>query len=185
MSRSGFGGKTASSISSTSVGKQNVADRASGANKVIRAIAGAELAIWLDADFISGADEDDEQTTWLKRDGDGASPTADSGKKPLYKGAGFNGRPAVLFDATNDSFKWANGGLIDTNMAANTLIAVNVSATADTTKMLFEMGTGYNTGPRALAMYYQGANKFVTGMGATVDFDEWSTRCRGRSRIWK
>lgn len=172
MSRSGFGGKTAKSISSTSVGKQNVADRAGGADKVVRAVSGADLAVWLDADHISGVSEGAALSTWLKKDGDGGSPTADSGKRPLYKGTGFNGRPAVLFDATNDSFKWANGALIDANMAANTLIAVNTSAVADSTKMLFEMGTGYNQGPRALAMYYQGANKFVTGMGATQDFDE-------------
>ena len=82
----------------------------------------------------------------------------------------------MLFDATNDSFKWGTGdsgdGIIATDMAANTLIAVNTSAVKDSTKMLFEMGAGYNQGPRALAMYYQGANKFVTGMGATQDFDE-------------
>ena len=54
MSRSGFGGKTAKSISSTSVGKQNVADRAGGADKVVRAVSGADLAVWLDADHISG-----------------------------------------------------------------------------------------------------------------------------------
>ena len=172
---SGFGAKTASSISSTSMGKQTAADRGNGADSVVRAISGADLAIWLDADDIVGVAEDGELSTWVKKDGDGANPTADSGKRPLYKGAGFNGRPAVLFDATNDSFKWANGGLISTDMAANTLIAVNTSATAGTTKMLFEMGTGYNTGPRALAMYYQGANKFVTGIGATQDFDEETT----------
>ena len=172
---SGFGAKTASSISSTSMGKQTAADRGNGADSVVRAISGADLAIWLDADDIVGVAEDGELSTLVKNDGDGANPTADSGKRPLYKGAGFNGRPAVLFDASNDSFKWASGGLISTDMAANTLIAVNVSAVADTTKMLFEMGAGYNQGPRALAMYYQGANKFVTGMGATQDFDEETT----------
>ena len=175
--RSGFGAKTASSISSTSMGKQTVADRGNGADSVVRAISGADLAIWLDADDIVGVAEGAELTTWLKKDGDGASPTADSGKRPLYKGAGFNGRPAVLFDATNDSFKWGTGdsgdGLISADMAANTLIAVNTSAVADTDKMIFEMGTGYNQGSRSLAMYYQGfANRFVTGMGSTDDFDE-------------
>ena len=173
MLRSGFGARTAKSLGSASAGKQNVADRAKGADNVVRAVSGIDLAIWLDAEDLTGTFGEAAQiTTWPKKAGSGASPTADSGKRPLFDGDGFNKRPAVLFDASNDSIKWAAAGLIGTNMAANTLIAVNISATAGSTKMLFEMGTGYNQGSRSLAMYYQGANKFVTGMGATTDFDE-------------
>ena len=175
--RSGFGAKTAKSIAATSAGKQNVADRGKGADSVVRAVSGAELAIWLDADEITGTAEGGELTTWLKKDGDGASPIADETKRPTYRGAGYNSRPAVLFDATNDSFKWGTGtsgnGIIAADMAANTIIAVNISAVASTDKMIFEMGTGYNQGSRSLAMYYQGfANRFVTGMGSADDFDE-------------
>tara|TARA_Y100001963_G_scaffold114499_1_gene158767 strand:+ start:817 stop:1674 length:858 start_codon:yes stop_codon:yes gene_type:complete len=53
--RSGFGGKTASSISSTSMGKQTVADRAGGKHSIVRAIGGADILTWIDATNISDA----------------------------------------------------------------------------------------------------------------------------------
>ena len=58
MLRSGFGGKQGS-ISSRSVGKQTLVDRAGSKHSLIRAIAGNDLLTWIDAQRTSntlGAD---------------------------------------------------------------------------------------------------------------------------------
>ena len=55
MLRSGFGARTAKSLSSTTAGKQNIADRAGGKHSLIRAIAGADILTWIDTTNITDA----------------------------------------------------------------------------------------------------------------------------------
>ena len=173
MLRSGFGARTAKALSSTiGAGKQNIADRSVGADAVVRAIGGEDIATWLDAESIVIFHGDGEAiSSWTAKVGNSTATQSTSGKRPTLDVDGFNGRPAVKFDNSNDVLHWAAGGLIDANIPANTLIAVNTTANDGGNAMLFEMGTAYQNDDN-LAQYYNGVNKFVSGMGAASGTDE-------------
>ena len=183
MLRSGFGASTAKSFSSTiGAGKQNIADRSVGADNAIRSICGEDIATWLDAghlERVMGVTDAAAVDQWPAKEGVSTATQSTSGKRPVMDVDGFNNRPAVLFDSSNDVLHWAAGGLIDTNIAANTLIAVNSSANDGGNAMLFEMGASYQSDDN-LGQYYNGSNKFVSGMGAASGTDEdegTSTSC--------
>ena len=144
--RSGFGGKTASSISSTSMGKQNVADRAKGGDGLIRAIAGSDLASWLDADDISVADGANV-TAWTAKEGNGPSQNASTPRPPDFLIDGINGRPAVNFAATNECLQWATGDLNSSDIPAVTVASTSRSTVAgNDSGIVFELGTtNYHT----------------------------------------
>ena len=144
--RSGFGGKTASSISSTSMGKQSVADRAKGGDSLIRAIAGSDLASWLDADDISVADGANV-TAWAAKEGNGPSQNASTPRPPDFLIDGINGRPAVNFAATNECLQWAAGGLNASAQPATTIASTTRSSVAgNNSGIIFELGTtNYHT----------------------------------------
>ena len=144
--RSGFGGKTASSISSTSMGKQTVADRAKGGDSLIRAVAGSDLASWLDADDISVADGANV-TAWTAKEGNGPSQNASTPRPPDFLLDGINGRPAVNFAATNECLQWAAEGLSESDVPAVTVASTNRSSVAGTDSgIVFELGTSnYHT----------------------------------------
>lgn len=62
----------------------------------------AGLKMWLDASHIDSGDGV-ALTTWADRSGLGNSPTQATGSlKPLYRAAGLNGQPAVVFDGADD-----------------------------------------------------------------------------------
>jgi hypothetical protein len=180
MLRSGFGGGSAKSISSTSAGKQNIADRGKGANSVVRSISGADLASWLDASYLFDADAATIQT-WTAREGTSPAATA-AGKRPAMDIDGYSSRPAIKFDSTRKDFLfWAAEGLTSADTPANTIISVNTTANDGASAILFEMGADYSAA-QSLAQYYNGVNKFVTGMGTNAgggtDKDEGtSTSC--------
>ncbi len=141
MSRSGFGGKTAKSVSSTSIGKQNVVDRSAGGDSLIRAIGGSEVATWLDADDISVADGANV-TAWTAKEGNGPSQNASTPRPPDFLLDGINGKPAVNFTATGECLQWAAG---DLNAAAEAAVTVastsRSSVTGNDTGIIFELGT--------------------------------------------
>ena len=146
MKRSGFGGKTAKSVSSTSMGKQTVADRAKGGDGLIRAIAGSDLASWLDADDISVADGANV-TAWAAKEGNGPSQNASTPRPPDFLLDGINGRPAVNFAATNECLQWAAEGLSASDVPAVTVASTSRSSVVGTNSgIVFELGTSnYHT----------------------------------------
>ena len=177
--RSGFGGRTASSLNSTSGGKQGVSDRGSGADSVIRSVSGADLATWLDSDHLDRAVNVAHSTkisSWTAKEGNSTATESDAEKRPTFTATGFNGRPAVNFitDAgasdKNDVLQWTNGQnatpLIVSDAPANTIISVTVTANDGGNAMIFEMGADVYAA-QALAQYYNGSNKFINAMGAT------------------
>lgn len=121
--RGGFGGK-GGSISSRSIGKQDVSDRASNSENLIRSIAGGDLALWLDANDITGIAEAGQISSWTAKHGNNA-PQSNSDYQPTYRGSGFNGRPSVRFDGTDDHFQYSAAGIQSTNQMENTIISVS------------------------------------------------------------
>ena len=175
MLRSGFGGKTAKSISSTSAGKQNLADRGKGADSVIRAIAGSDIGAWLDADDIDVADGA-AISAWLAKEGNGTDTQGTSGKRPTLDVDGLNSRRAVKFDNSNDCLTWGGGNLFASAMAANTVASVSTSANA--TAIILELGDTNYYQKDGLAHGYltvaPTANRFWSGMGEEAGAeDSW------------
>ena len=146
MSRSGFGGKTAKSVSSTSLGKQNVVDRCAGGDSLIRAIGGSGVAAWLDADDITVADGANV-TAWAAKEGEGPSQNASTPRPPDFLIDGINGRPAVNFTATGECLQWAAGDLNSSDIPAVTVASTSRSTvTGNDSGIVFELGTtNYHT----------------------------------------
>ena len=166
MLRTGFGAKTAKSLSSTGGGKQNIPDRGKGADGVIRAIAGDDMAVWIDADDITGLADAAKVTSWTAKEGTApAQPT--SGKQPTYRMTGFNSRPSVRFDgSTENALSWSAGLVSAAAQMANTIAAVNYTAADGATSMLFEMDTYYQNWLN-IGIYYNGTDKVVAGLGTS------------------
>ena len=177
MLRSGFGARTAKSLSSTSAGKQNVADRGSGADSVIRAIAGSDLAVWLDADDITGVATGATLSAWTAKEGDGPAQST-SGKRPNYQPAGLNNRPAVQFDSSRKDFLyWVNGGLNASDQPENTIILVSNSAANDEWQVVFELGNpDYWQNNDGLGQWYSNTNLYYHNIGDGDDSYEYSTK---------
>ena len=166
MLRSGFGAKTAKSISSTSAGKQNVADRGKGADSVVRSIAGDDMAVWIDADDITGLADAAKVASWTAKEGNSPVQSLDA-KRPTYRATGFNNRPSVRFDgSTANALSWAAGDVAASAQMANTIAAVNYTTADSTTSMLFEMDTYYQNWLN-IGIYYNGSDKVVAGLGTS------------------
>ena len=180
MLRSGFGARTAKSNSSTSAGRQTVADRGKGADSVIRAIAGTDMAIWLDADDITGVATGATLSTWAAKAGNPPLQGA-TGKQPNYQASGFNDRPAVQFDAGRiDTFQWPPGvtgvGINASNMRTNTVASVTIRTTSGLDAQLFELGATYWNNTDGLAQGYASFNSLSTLLGNGADSYESSTK---------
>lgn len=143
--KSGFGGR-GGSLSSRSVGRQQIFDRAGGPDSLIRAIGGTDIATWLDADDITVADGANV-TTWTAKQGNGPSQNASTPRPPDYVIDGINGRPAVNFAATNECLQWAAEGLSESDIPAVTVASTNRSSVTGTDSgIVFELGTSnYHT----------------------------------------
>tara|TARA_R110002020_G_scaffold125984_5_gene283607 strand:- start:2788 stop:3639 length:852 start_codon:yes stop_codon:yes gene_type:complete len=166
MLRTGFGAKTAKTVSSTAAGKQNLADRGLGSDGVIRSISGEDLAVWLDASDITGLADAAKVTSWTAKEGI-APAQPSSGKQPTYRVAGFNSRPSVRFDgSTENALSWSAGLVSDVAQMANTIVAVNYTAADGATSMLFEMDAYYQNWLN-IGMYYNGSDKLVAGLGTS------------------
>lgn len=64
------------------------------------------LTLWFAADRLTGFNDGDAVTTWPDLSGNGYDVTqATAANKPLYKTGIFKGRPALLFDGSNDYFE--------------------------------------------------------------------------------
>ncbi len=172
--RSGFGGKTASSISSTSTGKQTVADRAKGGDSLLRAIAGSDLLSWLDADDISVADGANV-TAWTAKEGNGPSQNASTPRPPDFLLDAINGRPAVNFAATNECLQWAAEGLSESDIPAVTVASTSRSSVAGTDSgIIFELGTAnYHTVAGLIMAYSSNGGgtdrRMLIGIGGAGD----------------
>ena len=139
--RGGFGGK-GGSISSRSIGKQDVSDRASNSENLIRSIAGGDLALWLDANDITGIAEAGQISSWTAKHGNNA-PQSNSDYQPTYRGSGFNGRPSVRFDGTDDHFQYSTAGIQSTNQMENTIISVSRHNDATSGGVVLELGAAF------------------------------------------
>jgi len=176
MLSSGFGARTAKSLSSTSAGRQTISDRGSGADSVIRAIAGSDIGTWLDADDIDVADGT-ALASWTAKEGNAPVQTDDfTPKQPTLDVNGLNGRPAVKFDNSNDCLTWGGGNLFASAMAANTVASVSTSANA--TAIILELGDTNYYQKDGLAHGYltvaPTANRFWSGMGEEAGAeDSW------------
>ena len=63
------------------------------------------LTLWFAADKLTGFNDGDAVTTWPDLSGNGYDVTqGTSGSRPLYKTNIFKGKPALLFDGTDDFF---------------------------------------------------------------------------------
>jgi len=153
IQRSGFGAKTAKSTSSTSAGKQSVADRGIGADSVIRSIAGTDTAVWLDIAELDGLADGEKVEEWPAKVGIGPTQTTDVNKKPLYKVAGFNNRPSVLFDNSDDCLVWAANEINGAGTSATTIASVSNSASTGANSVIFEVGAAYWAGQYAAQFY--------------------------------
>ena len=61
------------------------------------------LTVWLKADAITGKSDGDAMSSWTDSSGNGNHAVQATGaNQPLYKTGIVNGKPAVLFDDTND-----------------------------------------------------------------------------------
>ena len=176
MLRTGFGAKTAKSLSSTGGGKQNVSDRGCGADGVIRSIAGSDMAVWLDADDIVAA-TGGLLSTWTAKAGT-APAQSTSGKQPNYQPAGLNNRPAVQFDSSRKDFLyWVGGGLNASDEPENTVILVSNSAANDEWQVIFELGNpDYWNNNDGLGQWYSNTNLYYHNIGDGADSYEYSTK---------
>jgi hypothetical protein len=142
----GMGGR-GGAISSRSTGKQDVSDRASNSDKVIRAIGGPHIATWLDSVFIQETDGGGiahlaAVPKWEAKGGNSTGTQGTSAKRPTLDAFGINGRAAVKFDASNDCLVWANGGLISTAQAAATVASTSRSSVSgNDSGIIFELGS--------------------------------------------
>ena len=176
MLRTGFGAKTAKSLSSTGGGKQSVSDRGKGADSVIRAIAGSDIGAWLDADDIDVADGA-AISAWSAKEGNGTDTQGTSGKRPTLDVDGLNSRPAVKFDNSNDCLTWGGGNLFASAGAANTVASVSTSANVPS--IILELGnTNYYQKDGLVHGYLSSSpnnNRFWSGMGEEAGSeDSWT-----------
>ena len=177
MLRSGFGARTAKSIASTSAGRQTISDRGKGANSVIRAIAGNDMAVWLDADDIAAA-TGEKLGTWTAKIGTGPDQSV-SNNQPYYQPGGFNNRPAVQFDDDPITFLyWTNGALNASNHASNTIASVSMKTGSEGGgSAIFELGNpNYWNNTDGITAWYLTSSAIYHGLGDGDDsFEENST----------
>ena len=170
---SGFGGKQGT-LSSRSIGRQSVADRCGSADSLIRAIGGAEIATWLDADDITVADGANV-TTWTAKQGNSPSQNSGTPRPPDYVVDGINGKPAVNFAATNECLQWAAEGLNASDIPAVTVASTNRSSVAGTDSgIVFELGTAnYHTVAGLIMAYSSNGGgvdrRMLIGIGGSGD----------------
>ena len=166
IQRSGFGAKTAKSIGSTSAGRQNVADRGKGADSVIRSIAGADTAVWLDADDVAASDGD-ALASWSAKLGT-APAQSTAAKKPTFKATGFNNRPSVLFasasNAVHDCLAWTANQINGSSTEVCTIASVGNTSQTGKNSVIFEAGAAYWAGQYA-AQFYNTTEDAVSAEG--------------------
>tara|TARA_R110000851_G_scaffold146805_1_gene286600 strand:- start:1370 stop:2194 length:825 start_codon:yes stop_codon:yes gene_type:complete len=163
MLRTGFGAKTAKSLSSTGGGKQNVSDRGSGADGVIRSIAGVDMAVWIDIADVTGFADGDKVAEWSAKVGTGPAQS-DVNKKPLYKDNGFNNRPSLFFDNSNDCLTWGSNQINAAGTSATTIVSVSNTSSTGANSVIFEVGGAYWAGQYA-AQFYNTSEDAVSAEG--------------------
>ena len=178
MLRVGFGARTANSLSTTSAGKQSISDRGKGANSVIRAIAGTDMAVWLDADdIVTGSGE--KLGTWTAKFGTGPDQSV-SNNQPYYQPSGFNNRPGVQFDDDPINFLyWTNGALNATNHASNTVAHVTYHTGSEVEgggAAIFELGNpNYWQSQDGITAWYLTSSAVYHALGNGSDTFEENT----------
>lgn len=177
MLRSGFGARTAKSLSSTSAGRQTISDRGKGADSVVRSIAGDDMAVWIDADDITGVATDGLLSTWTAKEGNGPDQSVGT-KQPNYQPTGLNNRPAVQFDSSRKDFLyWEGGDLNASDQPENTVILVSNSAANDEWQVVFELGNpDYWNNNDGLGQWYSNTNLYYHNIGDGSDSYEYSTK---------
>lgn len=93
------------------------------------------LALWADADAITGLSNADPVTTWEDQSGNGNDlAQSTSAAKPTYRTNVVNGKPVVRFDGTDDTMVTA--AFASELAQPNTIIAVALFATTATTNRM-------------------------------------------------
>jgi len=118
---------------------------------------GSPMGHW-SADTITGLEDGDPVGTWPDQSGNGNDLTqATAAKKPLYKVNIQNGKPAVLFDGSDDNMSGSG-----THAQPNTFFSVIKLETAVTSKVLTDGVDSRNTllttgGAKNIALYAETA----------------------------
>ena len=167
--RGGFGGK-GGSISSRTIGKQDVCDRASNSENLIRHIAGDDLMVWLDANDIVALNDGDGIQTWPAKYGN-EPVQSDSLLRPTYKTSSFNGYSCVNFTGT-DIMKWgAPNYLYNGTTSESTILSVtqtNVSGSGQRTILEFSSAWWSSDG---VIQSYGTSNRLNAGVGSQEESD--------------
>lgn len=121
------------------------------------------LTLWFAADRLTGFNDGDAVTTWPDLSGNGYDVTqATAANKPLYKTGIFKGRPALLFDGSDDYFENTTVNPFAADSARTLFIATRI-LNADTTVgfMCFRLA---NPGVWFGHYLFSGSNIFFANM---------------------
>lgn len=128
------------------------------------------LTLWFAADHLTGFNDGDAVTTWPDQSGNGYDVTqGTAGSRPLYKTNIFKGKPALLFDGTDDYFANTTSNPF-TAGAARTVFGVLKSNT-DTNWALLQCRTSTTYWGYSSALYsgtYMYFGDGVNGSGNTT-----------------
>lgn len=127
---------------------------AGGANFNPAQISG--LVAWFAARQETGLNDGDAVSTWTDRSGNGRNATQSGTKRPLYKTNIINGKPALLFDNSDDCLQTAAIDLTGTN--GITLYAVVSGITAGALAMIAETSATAATNSGAFNLFRQADN---------------------------
>ena len=85
------------------------------------------LMMWLDANALSLSDND-PVSSWTDRSGNSKHAVQDTvGMQPLYKTNIINGKPAIVFDGTNDYLGFDGNIIVNTNYSIFTVVRRNAT----------------------------------------------------------
>lgn len=136
------------------------------------------LAVWLDADQLTGLSDDDPIATWNDVSGGGNDVTQGvAGSRPAYKVNVRNGRPVARFDGSD----WMSGAFGAALSQPFHVIAVARSSAAPNIQYILDSDDGvnrmamcYNAGPY---MIFAGAA--LLGGASDTNWNIWTARYNG------
>lgn len=96
------------------------------------------LLMWLDASQLSGYNDDDPVDAFTDLSGNGNSPAAVTTERPTYKTNIINGKPAILFDGSDDNMQVSWDGGNQSQPITGFIVYKRVIGTITTAKFLFD-----------------------------------------------
>lgn len=155
---------------------------AGGASFTPASISG--LFAWYAARLETGFNDGDAVATWTDRSGNGRNATQATGtKRPLYKTNIINGKPALLFDNSDDCLQTAAIDLTGTNGV--TVYAVVSGITAGAVAMIAETSATAATNSGAWNLFRQADNTIAASArgGSSSNFTTTATVTTGATVI--